>query len=815
MVAPNDGAVPPFIDEASLQRIAALLRESPTIAVLDLGVHVTPTSHPSFLGFAKLVGEIMRAREGRVLVWCDTTTDREVLAALVQSACPFVAVTLPIADAEIVKSLNRRAGFLTEEDIPAADTHVFGVPLFARPDAPPPLPAPSFYGGCPIVEQNFRLFGTDGREFACQRLMQNGEALDAEPGTRYKQEQQQALRRKLRLDQRENAAKSCAGCRFSYQGWVRDDDLRAFWITKDDCGDIVDNAERDHLFGKAIPTPHRVIKVDLGCGPVKRPGFVGIDRFPLPGVDITADINKGIPLPDDSVDYLVASHSLEHFDDLPSAIHEIHRVCKDRALVTIVAPYSATALNLANPYHVQVFNEHTARFFTNAAETALKTADYDFPSAINWGLASSDHSDWHADLRLLKCEFFYMPPYRVLDEPAKRVLRQSLNDVCEQMLLQLIVVKSPMSPAEFSERMHNTIFQEPPVVTARRAEEARAGNPNMFTALAHLPKTVSDLGENLAHWRLQTGSIASDVRATSNELQSLSVQLAVLTERLDRVERAVVENHQTIEAEGALAAKRITAINTELVRRDQQQRSKLDELEETIAKLLERLKPSGEVGDASNAAVTSPQAQADVAAVMQDVNAIAVEPDPLQKQAVGVALSREERGIFLSRAIRLYRRRAQNLTNLVSPRFSSLKKFGERSGWVAEGLRLQESNLWRNGQEWIYDVPVQSGSLTGMRLAVTALFVSPTPMPLFDFAVWSADSNKVLANAKLAPRGDLSIEPIEVQFSPVDVTRGFVRIRLLALPAVEALGIRTIEWRGLNALRQVKKVHLFCEPLYL
>ena len=670
MVAPNNGAVPPFIDEASLQRIAALLRETPTIAVVDLGVHATPTSHPSFLGFAKLVGDIMRAREGRVLVWCDTTTDRDVLAALVTSACPFVAIALPSADAKIVKSLNRCDGFLTEDDIPAADTHGFGVPLVARPDGPSPVAAPSFYGGCPMVEQDFRLFGTDGREFACQRLMQNGEALDAEPGTRFAQEQQRTLRRALRLDQRENAAKSCADCRFSYQGWLGDNDLRAFWIMKDDWGDIADNAERAHLFGKVVPTAHRVTKVDLGCGPVKRPGFVGVDRFPLPGVDITADINKGIPLPDDSVDYLVASHSLEHFDDLPSVIHEIHRVCKDRALVTIVAPYSATALNLANPYHVQVFNEHTARFFTNAAETALQTADYDFPSAINWGLASSDHSDWHADLRLLKCEFFYMPPYRALDESAKRVLRQSLNDVCEQMVLQLIVVKSPMSPTEFSERTRNTIFQEPPAVTARRAEEARAGNPNMFTALAHLPKTVSDLGENLAYWRLETGSIATDVRATNNELRSLSAQLAVLIERLDRVERAVVDNHQTIAAEGTLAARRITAVNTELIRRDQQQRSKLEELERTVAKLLERLQPSRELGEAADALITSQHSPPEIPENVHDVEATAVEPDPLQKQAVRAALSREGGGMSLSRAIRLYRRRAQDLTHIVSDRKS-------------------------------------------------------------------------------------------------------------------------------------------------
>ncbi|WP_211609371.1 methyltransferase domain-containing protein [Paraburkholderia haematera] len=821
MVAPKDGPLPPFIDDASLQRIATLLQTSPTIAVVDLGVHATPTSHPSFSRFAQLVGNILRERGGRVVVWCDTTTDCEILTALTPLACPVVTMALPGFDSTEVKNLNKCAGFLTEDDIGADDTYALGVPLAARPDAPPPVRSASVHGGCPIVEQGFWCFDTDGREFACHRLLQNREALGTpsaeNPAGESVDQQRHALCHTLRLDQRDQATKSCVGCHFSYQGWVDDNDLRTFWITKDDRGDITDRAEREHLFGKAIPTAQRVVRVDLGCGPMKRPGFIGIDRFPLPGVDITADLNKGIPLPEDSVDYLVASHSLEHFDDLPHVIHEIHRVCKDRALVTIVAPYSATGLNLANPYHVQVFNEHTARFFTNAAETALQVADYDFPSAINWGLASSDHSNWLADLRLLKCEFFYMPAYRGLEEPAKRVLRHSLNDVCEQMLLQMLVVKSPISAAEFAERTQTTVYQEPPVLTARRAEEARVGEANMFTALAELPKSVSELGEVVAHWRLQMESMATDARSVNHQLRSLHTELVALSERLDRVERAVVGTHQAIEADGTLIAKRITAVNTELIRRDQQQRSKFEELEKTVAQLQRHLEEPRIAAEqaAQAAALTAAAPEPEHEPVPQPViETVFEEPHPLQKQAVNAALSRESGGEPLSRAIRLYRRRAQNLTGLISPRFNSLKQFGERHGWITQGLRLQESNLWRSGQEWIYDLPVESGSLAGIRLAVTAQFTPSAQTPLFDCAVWSADSNNMLAGAKLTPRGDLSVEPVEISFTPIDVARGFVRIRLIALPAVEALGIRTIEWRGLNALRQVKKIHLFCEPVY-
>ncbi|MFM0278452.1 class I SAM-dependent methyltransferase [Paraburkholderia sediminicola] len=674
---------------------------------------------------------------------------------------------------------------MTDDDINADNRYVLGVPLAARPDAPSPLPSPSVRAGCPIVEQGFVFFGTDGREFACQRCMLRGEALGSQmqEGSvdENTTEQWYQLRHSLRLDQREQAMASCAACKFSYRGWVDDNRLRTFWIQQDDRGEIVDTAERAYLFGNAIPTAQRVVKVDVGCGPVKRRGFVGIDRFSLPGVDIVADINTGIPLPQESVDYLVASHSLEHFDDLPNVIHEIHRVCKDRALVTIVAPYSATALNLANPYHVQVFNEHTARFFTNAAETSLQSADYDFPSSKNWGLASSDHSDWRADLRLLKCEFFYMPAYRGLNETAKRVLRQSLNDVCEQMLLQMLVVKSPITEAEFSERIRTTVYQEPPAVTARRVEEATAGPANIFAELTELPKSVTDLG----------------------------AKLAAFNDRLSLNERAIVDNHQAVQTDGTNVAKRITAVNSELIRRDQAQRSKLAELEATLARLQLRLEAHG-----GSAARAVPGLGAGELRAPYANGASAAAPISSQLEAVRATLSREHGGKRLSRLIRRYRRRAQNLTHLIAPSFESLKQFGEQRGWIAQGLRVQESELWRSGQEWIYEMPVETGSIVGIRLAITTQFKPSSPIPMFDCTVWSANGGTQLSGVNLKPYRDLSSEPIEFSFAPIDVVRGSLSVRLVGLPEVEAFGVRTIEWRELNALRQVRTMHLFCEPVY-
>jgi len=99
-----------------------------------------------------------------------------------------------------------------------------------------------------------------------------------------------------------------------------------------------DLPKRKNVPSEVLPEVNRVVRANLGCGKKKQPSFIGIDRFPLPGVDIVADMNKGLPLADNSVDYLAASHSLEHVDDLTLTMQEIYRVCKHKALVCIVAP---------------------------------------------------------------------------------------------------------------------------------------------------------------------------------------------------------------------------------------------------------------------------------------------------------------------------------------------------------------------------------------------------------------------------------------------------------------------------------------------
>lgn len=73
-------------------------------------------------------------------------------------------------------------------------------------------------------------------------------------------------------------------------------------------------AKKEKKTIKQILKDNAVVKLDLACGAKKQaPGFIGMDMFPYPGVDIVHNaLTFPWPLPSDSVDMIVASHFMEH-----------------------------------------------------------------------------------------------------------------------------------------------------------------------------------------------------------------------------------------------------------------------------------------------------------------------------------------------------------------------------------------------------------------------------------------------------------------------------------------------------------------------
>ena len=86
------------------------------------------------------------------------------------------------------------------------------------------------------------------------------------------------------------------------------------------------------------------IRIDIGCGKNKQPGFIGIDQFPMSGVDVVCDIKKGLPYKDDEVDEVFCSHFIEHLErrERVAFMNELYRVMKPGAKAMFIAPHWAS-----------------------------------------------------------------------------------------------------------------------------------------------------------------------------------------------------------------------------------------------------------------------------------------------------------------------------------------------------------------------------------------------------------------------------------------------------------------------------------------
>jgi SAM-dependent methyltransferase len=91
------------------------------------------------------------------------------------------------------------------------------------------------------------------------------------------------------------------------------------------------------------PCPRLPVKIDLGCGPKKVPGSIGVDIVPSPAVDVVADFSQGLPFRDNSADAVYAYHLLEHLDDFLGFMGDIWRICRPDGRVYIKVPHASSS----------------------------------------------------------------------------------------------------------------------------------------------------------------------------------------------------------------------------------------------------------------------------------------------------------------------------------------------------------------------------------------------------------------------------------------------------------------------------------------
>jgi predicted SAM-dependent methyltransferase len=140
-------------------------------------------------------------------------------------------------------------------------------------------------------------------------------------------------------------------------------------------------------YNEKFPEP---LHIDIGCGPWKKAGFIGIDNYigeeqwNVKGgqpIDINHDLSKGIPFNDSTVEEIFASHFMEH-TDLDFMLKEVHRVAIPNAIFQFIVPYANSAEGMFPGHNVFL----TEKFFQQNTlfNQLFKDAMFEYTPSDEW-----------------------------------------------------------------------------------------------------------------------------------------------------------------------------------------------------------------------------------------------------------------------------------------------------------------------------------------------------------------------------------------------------------------------------------------------
>lgn len=111
------------------------------------------------------------------------------------------------------------------------------------------------------------------------------------------------------------------------------------------------------------------MKLNLGCGKDIRMGYVNLDFVAAPGIDVIWDLEKfPYPFEDNTFDEVYAANIIEHLTDAKKTIIELHRICKNNAIMKINVPHAMTPLAWGDITHKRVFSSESFKHYVLGSE---------------------------------------------------------------------------------------------------------------------------------------------------------------------------------------------------------------------------------------------------------------------------------------------------------------------------------------------------------------------------------------------------------------------------------------------------------------
>lgn len=122
------------------------------------------------------------------------------------------------------------------------------------------------------------------------------------------------------------------------------------------------------------------IRLNIGCGPNRKPGWVNIDL--RPDVDVSLDMREPMPFPDDSVAIVYSEHFFEHLDYPSPAkqfLKECHRILKPGGTFSVGVPDTQWPLEAyVGPDDKGFFPSRKAKWHPAWCQTRLEHINYHF-----------------------------------------------------------------------------------------------------------------------------------------------------------------------------------------------------------------------------------------------------------------------------------------------------------------------------------------------------------------------------------------------------------------------------------------------------
>lgn len=99
------------------------------------------------------------------------------------------------------------------------------------------------------------------------------------------------------------------------------------------------------------------MKINLGCGDGRIPGFLNVDVLPGADVDVVADLNvTPWDFPSGGVEHIRAYHVFEHLRDKAATLNECYRVLAPGGLLEFELPTTDGWGAWSDPQHVSFWN---------------------------------------------------------------------------------------------------------------------------------------------------------------------------------------------------------------------------------------------------------------------------------------------------------------------------------------------------------------------------------------------------------------------------------------------------------------------------